>query len=127
MPAGDGTGPMGMGPMSGRAVGYCAGNPVPGYATPMPGRGLGFGRGRGFGVGRGLGAGFRGGRGRGGWGGGMPYAVAPAAPYVAPAFVPPTASQERDALQSQIEYLEGALDGIRKRMADLETSKSETK
>ena len=25
MPLGDGTGPVGMGPMTGRAVGYCAG------------------------------------------------------------------------------------------------------
>lgn len=27
MPAGDGTGPMGLGPMTGRAAGYCAGYP----------------------------------------------------------------------------------------------------
>jgi len=38
MPAGDGTGPMGMGPMTGRAAGYCAGYPAPGYANPMAGR-----------------------------------------------------------------------------------------
>ena len=40
MPAGDGTGPTGLGPMTGRAVGYCAGYPVPGYANPIPGRGF---------------------------------------------------------------------------------------
>jgi len=34
MPRGDGTGPAGMGPMTGRAAGYCAGYPVPGYANP---------------------------------------------------------------------------------------------
>ncbi len=28
MPAGDGTGPMGMGPMSGRGAGHCAGDPA---------------------------------------------------------------------------------------------------
>jgi hypothetical protein len=40
MPGGDGTGPMGMGPMSGRAAGDCSGN------TNTPGgRGLGGGRG----------------------------------------------------------------------------------
>jgi len=38
MPAGDRTGPMGMGPMTGRAAGYCAGYDVPGYANPGPGR-----------------------------------------------------------------------------------------
>jgi hypothetical protein len=34
MPRGDRTGPMGMGPMTGRAAGYCAGYPVPGYMNP---------------------------------------------------------------------------------------------
>ncbi|HPN74883.1 MAG TPA: DUF5320 domain-containing protein, partial [Candidatus Marinimicrobia bacterium] len=52
MPRGDGTGPTGMGPMTGRAAGFCAGNNVPGYANPYIGRvfggGMGRGRGRGF-------------------------------------------------------------------------------
>ncbi len=49
MPRGDGTGPMGMGPMTGRGAGYCAGFSVPGFMNPMGGRlGLGMGRGRGF-------------------------------------------------------------------------------
>lgn len=47
MPGGDRTGPIGMGPMTGRAAGYCAGSQVPGYANPIPRRGW-FGRGRGF-------------------------------------------------------------------------------
>jgi hypothetical protein len=38
MPGGDGTGPAGMGPMTGRAAGYCAGYSVPGFANPIPGR-----------------------------------------------------------------------------------------
>ena len=61
MQFGDGTGPMGLGPMTGRGAGFCAGfgapgftNPVPGYAYPYaygrvapvwPGFGRGFGRG----------------------------------------------------------------------------------
>jgi len=36
MPGGDRTGPMGLGPMTGRAAGYCAGYPVPGFMNPMP-------------------------------------------------------------------------------------------
>lgn len=51
MPRGDGTGPRGMGPMTGRGAGYCAGFPVPGFMSPAGGRlglGLGWGRGRGF-------------------------------------------------------------------------------
>jgi len=38
MPFGDGTGPAGLGPMTGRAAGYCAGYGVPGYMNPLPGR-----------------------------------------------------------------------------------------
>ena len=38
MAAGDGTGPLGWGPMTGRAAGYCAGFPVPGYMDPIVGR-----------------------------------------------------------------------------------------
>jgi hypothetical protein len=53
MPWGDRTGPAGLGPMTGRGAGYCAGYPVPGFANPwVPawgGRGRGWGgRGRGF-------------------------------------------------------------------------------
>jgi len=57
MPFGDGTGPRGMGPMTGRGAGYCAGFGRPGFASPIAGRrwfgygwrGRGRGRGRGFG------------------------------------------------------------------------------
>jgi len=34
MPRGDGTGPRGEGPMTGRRVGYCTGYSAPGYANP---------------------------------------------------------------------------------------------
>lgn len=49
MPGGDGTGPMGMGPMTGRAAGFCAGNSEPGFASAGFGRALRGGRGRGAG------------------------------------------------------------------------------
>jgi hypothetical protein len=92
MPFGDGTGPAGLGPMTGRAAGFCAGYPVPGYMNPAM-RGTGFyGTGsptfgaysarygmpyggwgnpwlrRGFGFGRGFGRGWGRGRGRGRFG-----------------------------------------------------------
>ncbi|MBU0765334.1 MAG: DUF5320 domain-containing protein [Bacteroidetes bacterium] len=59
MPSGDRTGPMGQGPMTGRALGFCTGNDTPGYTI-----GFGGGRGRGFGYGRrgGRGMDYRGGR-----------------------------------------------------------------
>jgi len=50
MPFGDGTGPRGMGPMTGRRAGYCAGFGQPGFANPIMGRGWsGFGWGRRYG------------------------------------------------------------------------------
>lgn len=138
MPRGDGTGPAGMGPMTGRAAGYCAGYGAPGFANPVPGRGFGLGRG---GFGRGLGLGFRGGRGRfGGFAGGFgrywgaPYAATayPYGPAYGSAVLPyggvrygaaPTREQEVDALKGQAEYLEDALSGIQERIAELEGEK----
>ena len=130
MPGGGGTGAGGMGPMTGRAAGFCAGYPVPGYANPVGGRGMGMGMGRGRG--RGFGRGF--GWGRAGYGlpaygsavnpyayGGAvgPYAYggAPFTPAVAP-------QQELDSLKGQAEYFEDALDGIKKRIEELESQKS---
>ncbi|MFW5788197.1 MAG: DUF5320 domain-containing protein, partial [Halanaerobiales bacterium] len=49
MPRGDGTGPAGRGPMTGRGAGYCAGFNVPGYMNAVPGRGMGRAWRRGFG------------------------------------------------------------------------------
>ena len=123
MPGGDRTGPIGMGPMTGRGAGFCAGYSVPGYANPLPSRGLGFGRGRGFG--RGVGLGFRGGR---GWGGyrGVPHAnpaypnAGAIAPYPATYVAGPTREQEVDMLKGQAEYFEDALEGIKKRITELE-------
>ena len=134
MPGGDGTGPGGMGPMTGRAAGFCAGYSVPGYANPVGGRGMGMGWGRGRGGGFGRGRGF--GWGRAGYGlpaygsavnpyayGGTvnPYAYSgvPFTPTVAP-------QQELDGLKGQAEYLEDALDGIKKRIEELDSQKSGT-
>ncbi len=126
MPAGDGSGPRGMGSRTGRAAGFCAGYAQPGYTNPVVGRGGGFGFGRGFArvFCRGLGLGFRGGR-RGGWGvgtGQAPYG-APAIPYAAgiPAAYGAglTPAQEVDALKGQAEYFTNALEGIKQRIAEL--------
>lgn len=129
MPGGDGTGPTGLGPMTGRAAGYCAGYPVPGYASGVGGRGFGgWGRGRG-GSGRGwrnqfYATGLTGWqRAAMGWpafGGVMPP-VTPYAASVAPAM---SAEQQLDALKGQAEYFEDALDGIRKRIEELEAASS---
>ena len=81
MPAGNGTGPAGMGPMTGRGAGFCAGYNSPGYMNSYGGRyfnrGYGLGRGRGFGRGRGMGFGR-------GWGYGNYQPNYPASPYPYP-------------------------------------------
>ncbi|HQL00837.1 MAG TPA: DUF5320 domain-containing protein [Smithellaceae bacterium] len=119
MPRGDRTGPAGLGPMTGRAAGYCAGYATPGFVNPVGGFG------RGFGFGRGLGLGFRGGRGPGGGRFAAPYAGYAYAPPVAPNWEAPTREQEIDALRGQAKYFEDALGGIQKRLADLEKEKTE--
>ena len=101
MPGGDRTGPAGLGPMTGRAAGYCAGYPVVGFMNPVPGRGL-WGRGRG------------GGRGRRRWFYGTVW------PYGAPVAPAITQEQELEALKSQAEDFEEALKGIKKRIEELQ-------
>ena len=122
MPAGDRTGPQGLGPRTGRAAGYCAGYPSPGYMNPMPGRGFGFGRGWGRGHGWGRGRGFGWGRG-GGQFGVNPYAYG--APYYDPAYgypyaPEPTAKEEMDILREESEALKQQLQDIQERMKTLE-------
>ena len=124
MPGGDGTGPMGMGPMTGRAAGYCAGYAVPGFMNPMPGRGMGWGRGMGFGRGFGRGRGWR----AAAWG--YPAtAYAPAAafpPYGAATYAPPMpAEAELQTLRTQADYFASALEEIRKRIEELQAAQKQ--
>lgn len=104
MPAGDRTGPAGMGPMTGRAVGLCAGSPAPGFASSArPGR--------------------TGGRGH------RHQYFATGLPVWARAGQSPLGGfsegankeQEATALRSEAERLGAALGSINRRLADLET------
>ncbi|HOK76469.1 MAG TPA: DUF5320 domain-containing protein [Verrucomicrobiota bacterium] len=129
MPLGDRTGPMGQGPMTGRAAGYCAGFGTPGYLNRGPGFGYGHGWGRGGG--RGWGGGGRGWRhwfyatGLTGW---------QRAAVGLPPFVPPppgpawSPEAELAQLRQQAEFLQKALDGVQQRINQLagEGSKSQT-
>jgi len=121
MPYGDRTGPWGLGPMTGRRAGYCAGYPMPGYMNPyVPG----FGRGRGFGFGWGRGRGFR-------WFWRRTLYVPPPAyypypdyPYRGPGYypdryAPPTRADEMAYLEDLAESLERELSAIRKRLDEL--------
>ena len=121
MPGGDGTGPLGLGSMTGRAAGFCAGFGVPGLATPRFGRGFrGWGRGRGGGRGRGLPVpGLTEGSPVGlGWPSVAP--PWPAASYSPAPVAAMTRQQEIDALKGQAEYLEDILDGLRRRIEELQ-------
>ncbi len=143
MPGGDGTGPGGMGPMTGRAAGYCAGYSVPGFMNPIPGQGSwGWGRGGGWGrrnlfYATGLPGWQRAAVGSPAFGaagaGYAPYATpfaavgspalgvpgAGSAPYATPFAPAMTHQQELDMLKGQAEYFEDALDGIKKRIEEL--------
>jgi len=125
MPAGDRTGPMGAGPRTGRGAGYCSGYSVPGYANPIPGRGLGMGRYRGWGGGQGRGWRWRNwyyATGQPGWArfGYAPAWGAPPAAAYGPYPAPPSREQEAEFLKTQAEWLQGQLDAISQRVAELE-------
>jgi len=127
MPGGDRTGPAGVGPMTGRRAGYCAGFSTPGYANQVYGWGWGIGR-------RG------GGRGHRNWfyATGLPrwqrhfgwypapYGNEPfASGYQYPSQEPGmTKEAEIDALKEQAAYLEDTLRDVRKRMEALEKKES---
>ncbi len=113
MPGGDRTGPLGMGPMTGRGMGFCGGYAAPGWAYPGPGR-------RFFG--------------RGGWGGGgygwrhWYYATGlprwarclwPSGRGFPTAYTPPAREQELEALKGEAEWLKDQLDAINRRMEEL--------
>ena len=110
MPGGDRTGPLGLGPMTGRRAGYCAGYPVPGFMNPFmgyPGYDLGFGHGFGRGLGRGMrrGLGYR----------YMPYG--PAAFGYNPAI---TAEEELNMLKEYAKLLQEQLEEVQKQVKVLE-------
>lgn len=111
MPRGDGTGPLGQGPMTGRGAGYSAGYAVPGFGN-RPAFGCGVP-----------------GPGAGGWAGGghgyrnrfyatgVPFrAYGPGpAPFLGP-------QEEVSLLKSESERLRSVLESIEQRLEKLETA-----
>lgn len=115
MPRGDRTGPVGMGPMRGRGVGYCAGFDAPGFVNRAPGQGFGAGYGWSRGMNRSGGGGWR----HMFWATGLPGWLRagwhPGSGEKAdPAF-------EKQSLKNQETMLQSQLDSIRKRLSELET------
>lgn len=139
MPAGNRTGPGGMGPRTGRGMGYCSGYDAPGWANSGPGQRF-YGRG-----GRGTRGGQWGGYGPGGGGRGRrnwyyatglprwargPGFSGPGAPpeqaygagygaYSDAPYAAPPKEQEIEMLKGEAQWLKEQLDAINERMGEL--------
>ena len=96
MPRGDRTGPLGLGSMTGRRMGFCAGFNIPGFMNP--GFGRGFDRGRGF-----------------GWRARVIHPIP--AQQVQPAII--TEKQERQFLEQELNALKEEMEEIEKRLKEL--------
>ena len=104
MPGRDRTGPAGMGPMSGRGAGFCAGTGRTRYEMTANGRGYGMGCGRGW-RNRFYATGMP------GW---MRFgAMAAEAPI-------PNPVMEKQSLKHQADALQAQLDAIQKRLAEID-------
>jgi len=125
MPRGDGTGPNGQGPLTGRGMGYCAGYSTPGFMSQGFGGGMAFRRG----FGRGKGRGFR-------W----RANVMPIQPQIEPQVIPIqqipvqqipvqqiqpqiTAEQEKKFLQEELIALKQEMQEIETRLKELSKKK----
>jgi hypothetical protein len=124
MPRGDRTGPRGMGSMTGRGAGYCAGYGVPGYMNPGYGRaGMGYGAG---GAGRGWrnrywATGLTGWQRAAGWAAPGFFGPAPYGAAFAQGYGPtPTRNDELEMLRNQVGAMEQGLEQARERLAELE-------
>ena len=117
MPRGDRRGPNGMGPMTGRAAGFCSGSNTPGFANT----GAVGGYGQGMGAGRGFGGGFHGaangaGRGMGraqGMGRGMGFQPS----YAAPVYSKET---EKGYIENEVSFLKDQLKALEGRLVDMQ-------
>jgi len=114
MPRGDGTGPLGMGSMTGRRAGNCAGSDMPEYANAVPGNG--FVRGRGC---QGLSAG----PGRRGWrtwfhATGLPRWMRFGGYGIQSVQTDPAG--EREVLRSRADMLQAELGSIRQRLDEID-------
>lgn len=99
MPGRNGTGPMGLGAMTGRGAGYCSGSGMPGY-----------GAGRRF---------------SGGMGSRRRFHAVDQNVFMMRGdqqgyYGTPNSALEKQALENQIEVLQNELDSIRKRLSEME-------
>ena len=119
MPRGNGTGPAGLGPMTGRGAGFCAGYAVPGYVNPVGGRGY-SGCGRGFG-GRGGGRGWR----NQFYATGLPSWARAGVGFSGPVGPTVTAEQELEGLKQQADFLQNSLSQVSEGIEQFEKTKAQ--
>ena len=114
MPRGDHTGPEGLGPGTGRRMGYCAGYEMPGFVTaPRYG---GRGPGAGFGLrrrGRGLGRGY-----------GPSYARRGVAPGYHGKEMPMAPENRKAVLQEEIDAIDQEMEQLAKEKEFLEKERN---
>ncbi len=108
MPHGDRTGPMGIGPQSGRRFGFCSGSGRPGFLVDSYGAGPGYAGTQGF-----RGTGYP-----GAWQGRGHRFFARGAFAAAPYGVP-TKEEELAGLKDEASWLSGRLDAINRRIEEL--------
>jgi hypothetical protein len=104
---------MGMGSMTGRGAGYCAGYEMPGFASNIPESLFGGGFGRGRGRGR-RNMSYAAGRSRG-----MRFAGYGSPSYYPAPSQPTDPESEKQALKNQAQALQSELDFIKKRLSDM--------
>ena len=113
MPGFDGTGPIGMGPMTGGGRGFCA-VPMKDWRVPRGGRFFGRGRGRGWRRGR-----FSY---RPAWG--YPHGVNP---YYGDPNVPEfTPQEEADMLRKEAKTMQDEINSMQMRISELESAAKKT-
>ncbi len=125
MPRGDGTGPAGLGPMTGRGLGYCAGYPYPGYMNPI-GRWIGRGRGVGWG-GRGWRHWYRATGLPGWWRAWLGYPAWGSGGYYPYSWVKPTPQEEKEMIKEEKEIIKEEIDLLKEQMKALEDRLEELK
>jgi len=104
MPGGDGTGPWGRGSRTGWGLGYCGDPYGPRYPGP---RGRGFGNGRRW------------------FFDDVPDRSPPGPPNANPTFREPSRNEEKSYLEGLVRDLETELEGIKKRIEELNVEKDE--
>jgi hypothetical protein len=111
MPRGDGTRPVGLGPMTGRAAKHCRGYVIPDFVNPT--FGCGFGRGGGRGLHRGFWDSFP----------GFAVNVAPMLFYQAYPVSGTDQVAEARMLENQITMVEQSLKNAKERLNELQKGK----